>query len=292
MAGCTSEGPWSADAIRPSADDMLVSVDAGYDPFKPQPGWPCYTLGSIPPSVADRQADPSADDLLPQILALTPRGPAWGTDESGDGSGASPVMRRVWKAVAAWVADLNRRDFELATQAFPSAITFSLPDWERELGLPDLCFKGQAGPPARIAAVRARFGAIGGQSPAYFVCLAKSIGYDITIEEPTQFMVDLSEVVEDSIVAGVLQPLAPEGDQVADELVWKFWIVHVAHLGETWFLIDEGECSRDSLVDGVLQPEGTGDRLEGFFTADDLECLMRRYCPPHTQLVFDYSGLG
>lgn len=286
MAGCRNSGPWTADAILPSVDSEAVTVDAGSDPLAPQPGWPCYTLGTTPPSVADRQADPSADDILPQLLALTPRGPAWGTDEAGDGEGASPVMRSVWKALAGWVADLNRRDFELASQVFPSAITYSLPDWERELGLPDPCFEGEAGPPARIAAVRARFGALGGQSPAYFVCLARSIGYDITIEEPTQFMIDESEVSDEDPTDEDLAAL----DELADETVWKFWVVHVDHFGETWFHIDEGELSADSIIDGVLQPEGSGDRLEGFYTASDLECLLRRHAPQHTQLVFNYSG--
>ena len=54
-------------------------------------GWPCALLGAAPPSVLDREGAPAADDLLPQILTLTPRGAAWGTDEAGDGADASPV---------------------------------------------------------------------------------------------------------------------------------------------------------------------------------------------------------
>lgn len=263
---------WSADAIAPTADDLILSADIGDDPNAPQQGWPCFGLGTTPPSVADRQADPTADDILPQIAGvLTPRGPAWGTDEAGDGNGASPMQRLVWKALAAWVADLNRRDFELATQTFPSAITFSLPDWERELGLPDTCFKGGGGPDARIAAVRARFGAVGGQSPAYFVCLARSIGYEITIEEPTQFMIDESEVGPD----GESDDLAVL-DEVSNESVWKYWVVHVGAFGETWFHVDEGEIDHTP--------------LEGFYTAEDLECVLRRYSPQHTRLVFAYDA--
>ena len=121
-------------------------------------GWPCALLPAVPPSVADRQSNPSADDILPQVLALTPRGPAWGTDEAGDGSGASPVQRSFWRAIATWVADLNRRDFEVATQALPSAATLSLADWEAELGLPDTCMPGSRTSAQRVAMVRARFG--------------------------------------------------------------------------------------------------------------------------------------
>ena len=318
-------------------------------------GWPCALLPANPPSVADKLAAPTADDLLPQLLQMTPRGPAWGTDEAGPGPGANPVMLGFWCAIAARMAWNYGVEYELATQCFPSAISYSLEDWETELGLPDTCFSGSGGSEQRIAAVRARFAAVGGQSPAYFVCLAASIGYTITIEEPTQFLVDVSEVgpdplaetwfliddgavsadslteswflidesevAPDPIVNGVLQPegdgdrlesyaLAPSGDgdplegfqvavlddataaaleQISDETVWKYWIVHIAELGDTWFRIDEGELAPDSIVSGVLQPKGAGDPLEGFLTAQDLECELRRLAPPHTELVFSYD---
>jgi uncharacterized protein YmfQ (DUF2313 family) len=287
-------------------------------------GWPCATLPAVPPSVRDKQAYPTADEILPQVLALAPRGPAWGTDEAGDGAGASPVQLGFWRGLAAWVADLNTREFDLATQALPSAITWSLPDWERDYGLPDTCSSGQGGTPARVAAVRARFGALGGQSPAYFVCLAQSLGYDISIEEPTQFLIDTSEVGEglqetwflldeseigpdghelegfvmpgeaeglDAVVPGSAEAwfliddgeVGPDGTPLESietddprNTVWKFWVVKVASLGETWFRTDEGVIEEDP--------------LEGFLPASDLECMLRRNAPQHTTLLFDYGA--
>ncbi|WP_158810240.1 putative phage tail protein [Beijerinckia sp. L45] len=296
------------------------------------PGWPCALLPAIPPSVSDKLAAPTADDILPQLLQLTPRGPAWGTDEAGDGTGARPIMLAFWRAVAGHAAYNYAIDFELATQCFPSAITYSLPDWESEYGLPDTCLSGVAGTPQRVVAVRSKFGAIGGQSPAYFVCLASAIGYDVTIEEPNQFLCDDSVCVgtgtyegyficDDDVCVGApieedwfycddgacddtplqfyVVPADPypsdfDGDleyfildtdpdaddpdnEVSDETVWKFWIVHVGAAADTWFYADEGECNSDP--------------LEGFLPATDLECEFRRLCPPHTQLVFDYSAL-
>ncbi len=152
----------------------------------------------------------------------------------------------------------------------------------------------RAGTAQRIAAVRARFGALGGQSPAYFVCLAVSLGYAITIDEPTQFHCDDSECIGDNITelwflcddgecddtpleSYELTTLSDEGDELSDETVWKYWVVNVATLGESWFTVDDGECDFDP--------------LEGFTIATDLECEFRRYAPPHTQLVFDYSSL-
>lgn len=260
----------------------MASPETGPIPI----GWPCHGLSDTPPSVADRQSHPTADDLLPQVLALTPRGPAWGTDEAGDGRGASPWMLRFWRAIAAWAADDNRRDFAVATQVFPSAVTFSLPDWETELGLPEPCTAGDATVAARLQAVRARHGALGGASPAYFICLARSLGYDITIEEPEQFIIDESEVGPDAADGIAADPSLHE---VSDENVWQYWIVRLAEAEETWFEIDDGELTVDSIVGGVLQPLAPGTPLEGFIPVTDLECLLRRLSPDHTVLVFSYA---
>ena len=258
------------------------------------PGWPCYGFPTVPPSVVDAEAQPTADSLLPQILPLTPRGAAWGTDEVGDGKGASPVQRRFWKALAAWAAGHLGLDWTAATQTFPTGITYTLPDWEKELGLPGPCTSGEGGLPVRQAAVRAKFGSVGGQSPGYFVCLAYSIGYSITIDEPTQFLCDVSECIggeiqetyfrcDDDVVGEDGAPLEgfilatddAAGDQVSDETVWKYWVVNVRSPGETWFRVDEGECAYDP--------------LEGFVPAADLECTLRALCPRHTQLIFNYA---
>lgn len=258
-------------------------------------GWPCYSYPTEPPSVVDVEAQPTADSLLPQILTLTPRGAAWGTDEVGDGRGASPVQRSLWRAFAGWVAGHLGLDWQAATQAFPSAITYTLPDWEREYGLPGPCASGDGGVPVRQAAVRAKFASQGGQSPAYWVCLAYSLGYRITIEEPTQFLCDVSECVGDDLqeayfccdddevgddgspLEGFILPTdAAAGDEVSDLTIWQYWIVHVGGTGETWFTCDDGECDYDP--------------LEGFIPAKDLECALGALAPPHTRLIFSYTA--
>lgn len=226
-------------------------------------GWPCALLPAQPPSVADRESEPTADDLLPQVIAEVPRGVIWGTDEVSDGTGASPVMRRIWTAIAEWLAGQYKAATQTAIQTFPSAITFSLDDWEAEYGLPDFCTSPATGEQGRINAVRARYGALGGSSPAYFICLAASVGYDITITEPNDFICDVSECDGD--------------DTVVDINGHHEWIVHLLNLGDIWFYADEG------IVDETP--------LEGFVAATDLECILRRVAPEHTTLIFDYSTL-
>lgn len=344
----------TADTTTVTADSGRVTMDR-VGQSTTRPGWPCALLGSAPPSVADRQSDPTADDVLPAILALAPRGPAWGTDEAGGGRGASPIMRRVWRALAAWVADLNRRDFEVATQAFPSAVTIALDGWEAELALPDACLGSQSSIEARLAAIRTRFGALGGSSRDYMICLAAALGYAITIEEPTQFLVDDSEVTDgaveegyftcddgmcdapietyaltsrpgiygDQVAGGIVEDgfACDDGELDADELetfepdpdgdVWQFWIVRVRSVAESWFTtaggdiaessfaVDEGELDADPLevfrlpvsdpADLAEGGECDGDPIEGFAAAEDLECVLRRACPPHTRVVFAYE---
>ncbi|WP_058617627.1 putative phage tail protein [Methylobacterium indicum] len=312
-------GCLTADRVLPRADRDTLTVDAS--PEGCDPGRPCEVLPTVPPSVVDRQAAPTADDLYPQIAGvLTPRGPAWGTDEAGDGRGAGPVMRGVWRALAAWTARQNADEWTLATQALPSAITYSLADWEAEYGLPDPCGPGGLTTEGRVAAVAARFRARGGASPAYFVCLAATLGYTVTIEEPTQFLCDVSSVGTNSLVEGFFRcdegvcddtpiqsyamvPEASSTDQAGGDpfveaffrcdegicdatpiesyavnptaVAWQFWVVHAPLQGESYFRCDEGVCDATP--------------IESFTPASDLECLMRRYSPAHTTVVFNYD---
>jgi len=299
--------------------DFTGGTADGVGEHATQAGWPCALLGLTPPSVADRQSNPTADDLLPAVLALAPRGPAWGTDEAGDGQGASPVMRRVWRAIAAFFADVNARDFEVATQAFPSAATISLPDWETELGLPDLCTADGVTLASRLAAVRTRFGAEGGQSREYFVCVAAALGYDVSIEEPSQFMCDESECIE----GGVVETYFTCDDTQCDEPLESFAVYAApgsygdevaGGIIEDGFSCDDGECDDTPLETFRPDPDGDvwqfwvvrvktlgetwfradegecdGDPIEGFLQATDLECILQRACPPHTRLVFSYD---
>ncbi|MBK3434845.1 DUF2313 domain-containing protein [Pseudomonas fluorescens] len=57
-----------------------------------------------------------------------------------------------------------------------------LSDWERVLGLPDPCLVGQAQTVGqRVQAVISKLQGRAGQSKPFFIALAKSLGYDITI---------------------------------------------------------------------------------------------------------------
>nr|WP_314587000.1 putative phage tail protein [uncultured Pseudomonas sp.] len=93
---------------------------------------------------------------------------------------------------ALMAADANALDAGQASgdrvyQALWPATGTALEDWERVLGLPDdcsACAMGAAQTPAqRISGVLAKLLALGGQSRAYFIQLAASLGYVVTITE-------------------------------------------------------------------------------------------------------------
>jgi uncharacterized protein YmfQ (DUF2313 family) len=224
-------------------------------------GWPCALLSQLPPSVADNLSDPTAEILTPQVIAATPRGAAWGTDEYGDGTGASPVQRAFWSALAGHAAALYASAFALAVQAFPSAVSTTLPDWENEYGLPDPCLSPASGTLGRVNSIRSKFASVGGSSLAYYYCLATSLGYDITITEPSQFICDFS--------------VCDGEDEVSNLNIHDTWFVSFVGDTLTFFRPDEG------VVDETP--------LEGFLIPSDLECIFRRSAPEHTTLIFAYA---
>lgn len=224
--------------------------------------WPCDALPSEAPSVDDVLSNPTGAQLLPQVLASAPRGEAWGTDEADDGNGAAPEQLKSWLGIATCIAALYRWTFEVSTQVFPTAITFSLADWEDELGLPDPCGTADAGFAARKAAVRGKLAAHGGASPGYFICVARAAGYDITIEEPTGFECSGSE--------------CSGPDELTSTDPETVWIVR-----PTGYRMFEFELGAGG---GELGPGGT--RLVSYTDIAGLECLLRGIAPVHTQLVF------
>lgn len=120
----------------------------------------------------------NADDYLQQCRSLLPPGPAW---ELAD---ASPVSVQL-QALATSAAGLDARAADLLREADPRSTYELLADWERVCGLPDECSVVSGLTLAdRRAAVLAKLTATGGQSRAYFIGIAKSMGYaNATITE-------------------------------------------------------------------------------------------------------------
>lgn len=113
----------------------------------------------------------SADDYAGALLALLPPGPAFPRDRD-------TVLAKVVAGLAAPNHDSNVAADDLLVQAFPSTVGDLLPEWEQTLGLE----AGVLSEAARRAAVVDALTNVGSISEAFYVELAASLGYSITVE--------------------------------------------------------------------------------------------------------------
>ncbi len=133
-------------------------------------------------------------------------------------------------------------------------------DYERVYGLPDACGLPGRTYQERLAALAFAVTERRGVSRAYFVRLAKLLGYDVTISEYKPFSA---------------------GSRAGDSLTnggWRFaWCVHGPAVTVRRFAAGRS-CAGEALAEW-------GD--------EHLECVMRRLKPAHTAVLFAYRpGIG
>ena len=191
-------------------------------------------------------------DYLRQMQALLPPGPAWPKDDDA-------LLTRMLGALAAELARVDGRVRQLVDEDDPRIAAELLLDWERVAGLPDTCvaLSGQNQSIAQRRAARvARLTMLGGQSKAYFIALAASLGYTVTITEFRPFRAGQSR----------------SGDPVATN--WQFaWQVNAPLNTVTPFRAGNAVAGD--------QVNSWGNKL--------LECVLSRFKPAHTTVVFAYS---
>jgi uncharacterized protein YmfQ (DUF2313 family) len=243
--------------------------------------------------MSDRHIRRSGEDYREAFLALLPQGQAWPKRaldsvlfQAVDG------LTNYWGFVDGRAADLLERESD------PRATVELLPDWERNFGLPDPCYTTPQTVAARQAALVQRMTLLGSQSRQWFIDAAAQLGYGITITEYRPFMVGLDGCGDNRVIGdGSLmhnrwgQPiLNPDGTpvQLGQLSEWPnyglgppenryYWQVHVHSGTLSWFRCASGQCGVDPHL------------LIGHDT--DLECILERWKPAHTQIIYDYSGL-
>lgn len=96
-------------------------------------------------------------------------------------NGAAPYLSATLEAEANAMDLADGQSGVVYSTIFPDTGE-GLADWERVLALPDPCLIGQAQTVGqRVQAVVSKLQGRAGQSKAFFISLAKSMGYDITI---------------------------------------------------------------------------------------------------------------
>ena len=180
---------------------------------------------------------------------------------------ATTGLADYWGFVDGRAGDLLERESD------PRLTIELLPDWERAWGLPDPCFPDATSIAERQAMLVLKMTWLGGQSRAYFIELMEWLGYTITIKEYAPFMAGISEVGD----------TRPQPDQAFRWYIgppeMRFcWSVNVGGLGLAWFRSANSQAGVDPHL-RISVPQ-------------DLECLINRWKPAHTVLVFDFTGVG
>jgi uncharacterized protein YmfQ (DUF2313 family) len=236
----------------------------------------------------------SGDDYGNAFLALLPQGQAWPKYPGTTLDLTCRGLAEYWGYVDGRAADLLERESD------PRQTIELLPDWERNWGLPDPCYKAPQTVGQRQLALVMRMTMIGAQSRAFFIEVAAQIGYTITITEYRVFVCGIDRCGDNRVYGDGSDPmlnewnqptLDPLGNHVAlGELSeWPnyglgppenryYWTVHVSGASLTWFRVTKGQTGVDPHL-----------RIGEF---DDLECLLNRWKPAHTQIIFDYAGLA
>jgi uncharacterized protein YmfQ (DUF2313 family) len=248
--------------------------------------------------MSDRHVRRSGDDYREAFFNLLPNGQAWPKHALDSVLfGTVDGLCQYWGFVDGRAADLLERESD------PRKTIELLPDWERNWGLPDPCYTAPQTIAERQAALVARMTLWGSQSRQFYIDFAKQLGYTITISEYRPFMVGMDRVGDsrvygdgsapyfnDNFVRGFLPVCNPLGVPVGNGELSEypnyglgppenryFWTVHTYTANLQWFRCASGQCG----VDPHLR----------IGRAQDLECILERWKPAHTQIVYDYTNL-
>lgn len=164
------DGGWTA------AVDSTIKVQA-YIPYK--------TLPKTYPG--DRYHRRFEESYAEGYNDLLPTGPAWPRDPDTTFQKAVAGLSAFWGSTVEKLAQLL-----LVQESDPRSTVVLLPEWERAWGLPDKCLAEPLTIVDRQIALVHKITLLGAQSRDFFVGVAKSIGYDITIREWAPFMCGVS----------------------------------------------------------------------------------------------------
>lgn len=193
----------------------------------------------------------SATDYLWQFQRLLPRGRVWQRGWGTLQAEALLTLMRTW-------ARLHARANQLIADMFPCSTVELLPEWEATLGLPDPCTGPLPTIQQRQAAVCGKFVARGGQSQAYFIRLAASLGYQIEIETFSPFYASRNKA----------------GDPCYDEQWAYAWRITV---------------QSDALVTWFRASESAAQEPLAVYVSDLLRCTIEKLKPANTEIIWAYE---
>lgn len=188
------------------------------------------------------------------LQALMPVGLAWTREPDA-------VQSAVLGALANSYQRSDSGALSLLRGGFPASATILLTEWEKSLGLPDDCSIGEVDTIGkRQAAVVSKLISTGGQSKSYFIGIARTLGFNITIKEFRQARSGLSVC----------------GDGLNGE-DWPFvWMVVADSTTVSFARAGNSYC---------------GDPLRSWGNKQ-MECTFNKLSPSHTIVKFGYIHFG
>lgn len=201
------------------------------------------------PSGFDRLPDFTNADFQLGMQNLLPTGPVWPRDADAQQTQIIGALTQTYVRNAA-------RANNLLSDAFPVQPVELLPEWELSLGLPDPCAGVLPTIQQRQQQVAARFIAGGGQSIAYYINFAATLGYTISI---TQFT-----------TSRFGQPFGLPFNGAAWAFAWQ--------VDAPTFAVESFEFGRDAFGEPFASWGNTV-----------LQCEIQRLAPAHTTVTFSYS---
>ena len=187
---------------------------------------------------------------LNMLMSLMPRGKLW------DDLQEDPNFIGLFESAAEELAIIDARESDLLNEADPRSTREMLEDWERAYDLPDPCVDGDLTLEQRLDSLYAKVINKGGQSIDYFIKLAKSLGYDITITEFSPYKVN---------------------DPVNKPIY-----------GKNWKFIWRGNAPEVTVTKSTVRSR-VNEPLAAWGN-ERLECSLSRFKPNHTKLIFSYGG--
>lgn len=188
-----------------------------------------------------------------QVRQIFPRGAAFDFE-------ADSEWLKLLDGLSQELARIDARAARLIEEMDPRTTSELLPDFERELNLPNPLLTAPPSTEARRNAVVAQLTKVGGVSRAYFIALALSLGYAITITEYQQFQAGISHA----------------GDAITNGAWVNTWQVNGT--GNTFLSIFRAGQS------------GAGDPLRTWDANNvDMQATLAANKPAHTQLNFSQS---
>lgn len=189
-------------------------------------------------------------DYQSALLAHFPRGRAWQT-------GPDTPQTNLAKALAKSFQRVDASAISLLAGGFPATALELLPEWEESLGLPDNCTIGETYTiERRRQAVVSRLVGKGSLSKQFYIHLAKTLGYEITIEEFRQ---------------------ARSGFSVCGESI----------NGNDWPFVWRVNAQQTTYVQAKCGVTYCGEPLATWGNKF-LECTINQLAPPFTVLLFGY----